>query len=201
MAEELPGALPATPAGDGAASTIAAPGVAEATTAEASHGAAHETLLGLDSYAWVGLAFLAFVLLLWRLGAFRMIAGALDAQAQKVKADLAEAAALKAEAEAMKARAAAEAAEAEASAKAMLAHAEDEAKRIVAQATVDADEAISRRTRLAEDRIAAEVRGAESELRARAADITVKAAEALLAARTSELAGLTDAAIATLDRR
>jgi F-type H+-transporting ATPase subunit b len=194
MAEELPGTSAATPAGETAAS-------AETHAADAGHGAAHETLLGMDSYAWVGLAFLAFVLLLWRLGAFRMITGALDAQAEKVKTDLAEAAALKAEAEAMRAKAAADAAEAESNAKAMLAHAEDEAKRIVAQAAVDAEEAIGRRTRLAEDRIAAEVRGAETELRARAADITVKAAEALLAARTAELADLTDSAIATLDRR
>jgi chorismate mutase len=42
---------------------------------------------------------------------------------------------------------------------------------------------------------------AEAELRARAAEITVKAAEALLAGKTRELAGMTDAAIAGLDRR
>lgn len=175
---------------------------AETVGADAGHGgAAHETLLGLDSYAWVGLAFLAFVLLLWRLGAFRMIGSSLDAQAEKVKADLAEAAQLKAEAEAMKARAASDAAEAEAAAKAMLANAEVEAKRIVEQAAVDAETAIARRTKLAEDRIAAEARGAEAALRARAAEITVKAAEAMLAGKTKELAGLTDAAIAGLDRR
>jgi F-type H+-transporting ATPase subunit b len=171
--------------------------------AEAGHGAAPETLLGLDSYAWVGLAFLTFMLLLWRLGAFTAIARALDAQGEKVKADLAEAAALKAEAEAMKARAAAEVAEAEAAAKAMLANAETEAQRIVDQAAADADEAIARRTRLAEDRILAEARTAEAELRARAADITVKAATTLLAERAAkgDLATLTDDAIAALDRR
>lgn len=172
-----------------------------ATTADAGHGEAHETLIGLDSYGWVGLAFLFFVVGLWRLGAFRMIGSSLDAQAEKVKSDLAEAAQLKADAEAMRAKAAAEAAEAEASAKAMLANAEVEAKRIVEQATIDAETAIARRTKLAEDRIAAEARGAEAELRARAADITVKAAEALLAGKTKDLAGLTDAAIAGLDRR
>lgn len=164
---------------------------------------AHETLLGLDSYAWVGLAFLSFVLLLWRLGAFRMITGALDAQAEKVKADLAEAAALKAEAEAMKARAAAEAAEAERQAAAMLASAEAESTRILAQAATDAETAIARRTRVAEDRIAAEAREAEAALRARAADLAVRAAEALIADRAAsgELTSLTDSAIAALDRR
>lgn len=173
------------------------------TVAEAEHAVHHETFLGLDSYAWVGLAFLCFVLLLWRLGAFSAITKALDSQAEKVKADLAEAAALKAEAAEMKAKAVAEAAEAEAAAKAVLANAEVEAKRIVEQAAIDAEEAIARRTRLAEDRIAAEARTAESELRARAAEITVKAATALLAERSAkgELADLTDAAIAGLDRR
>ena len=207
-AQELPGAEPASDSGDGAASTIAAPGVAETpapvgteTQTPDAHGAAHETLLGMDSYAWVGLAFAAFVILIWRLGAFRMIGASLDAQAEKVKADLAEAAQLKAEAEALKAKAAADAAEADANARAMLANAEVEAKRIVEQAARDADEAIARRTKLAEDRIAAEARGAEAELRARAAEITVKAAEALLAGKAKELAGLTDAAIAGLDRR
>lgn len=197
MAETAPGSIPEGSVPDVADHSAATAG----TIADAEHAVAHETFLGLDSYAWVGAAFLCFVLLLWKLGAFRMIGSSLDAQAEKVKADLAEAAQLKAEAEAMKAKAAAEAAEAESSAKAMLANAEVEAKRIVEQAAVDAEEAIARRTRLAEDRIAAEARGAEAELRARAADITVKAAEALLSAKAKELAGLTDAAIAGLDRR
>jgi F-type H+-transporting ATPase subunit b len=163
-----------------------------------------ETLLGLDSYAWIGgLAFACFVAVLWRFGAFRMIGSALDDQAAKVKADLAEAAALKAEAEAMKARAAAEAAEAKARSEAMIANAEAEAKRIVAQSAVDAEAAIARRTRMAEDRIAAETRSAEAALRARAADIAVKAAQVLIAERAGrpELEALTDSAIASLDRR
>ena len=170
------------------------------TVAGAEHAAGHETVLGLDSYAIVGLAFLVFLAILWKAGAFRMIGGALDGAAEKVRSDLAEAAQLKAEAEAMKAKAAAEAAEAAAQAKETLANAESEARRIVEQAAIDAETAIVRRTKLAEDRIAAEARTAEAELRARAADIAVKAAETLLAGRSKELTGLTDAAIAGLDR-
>ncbi len=174
-----------------------------ATAADGGHTEAHASYLGLDSYGWVAVAFLMFAALLWKFGAFKMLGGALDARADKVRADLAEAAALKAEAQALKARAAAEAVQAEADAKAMLANAELEAKRIVEQATLDAETAIRRRTRLAEDRISAEARAAEADLRARAADITVKAARALLVERSAsgDLAGLTDAAIATLDRR
>lgn len=172
------------------------------TVADAEYAASHEVLLGLDSYAWVGIAFLTFVLILWRFGAFRALGSALDGQAEKVRSDLAEAAQLKAEAEQMKRDAAAEAAQAAEDARAMMAAAEAEAKRIVEQAGVDADAAIARRTRLAEERIAAESRAAEAELRARAADITVKAAEALLGERAGAggLGDLTDAAIAGLDR-
>ena len=75
MAETATGAVPEV-ADHGAA--------AAGTVAGAEHAAGHETFLGLDSYAWVGAAFLCFVLLLWRLGAFRMIGTSLDAQAEKV---------------------------------------------------------------------------------------------------------------------
>lgn len=172
------------------------------TTAPGEH-AGHETLLGLDSYGWVGLAFLAFVLLLWRFGVFGMLARALDSQADRVRSELAEAAALKAEAEAMRARAAADAAQAEADARTMLSNAEAEAQRIMAQAGVDAEAAIARRQKLASDRLAAESRAAEAELRARAAEISLKAAQTLLAERAAagQLAGLTDSAIGALDRR
>lgn len=173
---------------------------AHATTA---HGAVHETFLGMDSYAWVGLAFVAFMLILWRVGAFRGIAGALDSRADRVRTDLAEASALRAEAEAMKTKAAADAAQAEADAKAVIANAEAEAQRIVEQASHDAEEAMRRRTRMAEDRIAAEARTAEAELRARASDITVRAAREILAERSrqGDLSNLVDAAIANLGKR
>lgn len=179
----------------------ATPTNAMAVTAVPGAPAIEQTLLGLDSYGWVGLAFLTFLLVLWRFGAFRSLGSALDAQADKVKADLAEAAALRAEAEAMKAKAAADAAQAQADASAMIANAEIEARRIMEQADRDADEAIARRTRLARDRIAAEVRSAEQALRTRAAEITVDAAEAILSERRDALGDLTDTAIATLDRR
>lgn len=173
------------------------------TVAEAEHAAAHQTLLGLDSYTWVGIAFLCFLAILWKFGAFSALGKALDGQADKVRADLAEAAQLKAEAERMKREAAEDAARAAEDARAMIAAAETEAKRIVDQAAADAETAIARRTRLAEERITAEARAAEAQLRAHAADITVKAARALLAERAGagELVGLTDAAIAGLDRR
>ena len=195
---ETQAVIPAQAVTEVAEGHVAAPG----TVADAEHAASHEAIFGIfDSYAIVGLAFLVFVAILWKVGAFRMLGSALDGAADKVRADLAEAAQLKADAEALKTKAAADAAEAATQAKDTLANAEAEAKRIIEQAALDAETAITRRTRIAEDRIAAEARSAEAELRARAADIAVKAAETLLAARSKELTGLTDAAIAGLDRR
>jgi F-type H+-transporting ATPase subunit b len=178
-----------------------------ATSAETATGGQpetpYETFLGLDSYLWLAVAFSLFAALLWRVGLFRSVVAALDARAERVRSDLAEAAALKAEAEAMKARAAAEAAEAEALARAMLANAEAEARRIVEGAATTAADAIARRTRLAEERIAAEARGAELALRARTADLSLKAAELLIAEASArgDLDALVDRDIEAVGRR
>jgi F-type H+-transporting ATPase subunit b len=163
----------------------------------------YETFLGLGSTGWLAVAFVLFMLVLWRVGAFAAIGRALDGQGEKVRAALAEAESLKAEAERLRAEAAREAQEAAEQARAILAHAEAEAGRIVAQAEADAEAAVARRTRLAEDRIAAAERAAEAELRGRAADLSVKAAAALLAraADAGQLRHLTDQAISELERR
>ncbi|MFN7177338.1 MAG: ATP F0F1 synthase subunit B, partial [Thermaurantiacus sp.] len=152
---------------------------------------------------WLAVAFVLFMALLWRVGAFAAIGRALDGQADKVRAALAEAEQLKAEAERLRSDAAREAQEAAEQARAILAQAETEAGRIIAQAETDAEAAIARRTRLAEDRIAAAERAAEAELRARAADLSVKAAETLLAQQAGEgrLRHLTDDAISELAGR
>lgn len=175
------------------------PGGAPGTIAAAEHAANHESVFGLDSYAVVAIAFFVFVAILWKVGAFRMIGQSLDQQAERVRADLAEAAQLRAEAEQVRAKAAAEAQEAQQQAQATLANAEAEAKRIIEQATVDAETQINRHIKLAEDRIAAEARTAEAELRTRAAEVAVEAAKSLLGQRSSKLGALTDSAIAGLD--
>ncbi len=170
---------------------------------DGAHGAVAETFLGLGSTGWLAVAFLVFVLLLWRLGAFRALVGALDAQADRVRAALAEAEALKAEAERLRQQAAAEAAEAEAQARAIIAQAEAESGRIVAKALADAEAAVQRRRRLAEERIEAARRSAEDALRRRVAELSARAAAGILEdeAGAGHLRHLTDEAIAALDRR
>jgi F-type H+-transporting ATPase subunit b len=169
--------------------------------AAATDVAGGELFLGIDSYGWVGLAFLVFMAVLWRLGAFRAIGAMLDDRANKVKADLAEAEALRAEAQAIRDSAAAEAEQARKDAAEMRARAQADAERILASVDAEAEAAIARVTRLAEDRIAAARRAAENELRARAAELATRAAEQILVARKEDLQALTDNAIAGLDRR
>lgn len=173
------------------------------TEVPADQAEAHEAFLGIDSYGWVGLSFVVFVAILWKVGAFRAIGAALDAKGERVRSDLAEAASLRAEAEALKAKAATDAAQAQADARAVIENATAEAERIITQAALDADAMIARRGKLAEDRIAAEARSTEAEIRARAAEITVRAGRALLAEKAAQgqLAGLADSAISGLDRR
>lgn len=171
------------------------------TIADAEFASHHETVLGLDSYGVVAVAFVLFMLILWRVGAFGFIARSLDSQVDKVKTELAEATRLRAEAEALKAEAAAHARELEAQAAATLANAEAEAERIIAQASVTAAEAIARQQKLAEERLQADARNAEAELRGRAADLALKAATELLRDRADSLDDLTDRAIASLGPR
>lgn len=160
----------------------------------------HDTFLGLNIHAWIALAFTTFMVAMWRVGAFRLVGKWLDGQADKVRAELAEAAALKAEAEDMKKQAAAAAAQAEADARTLVAEAEKEAERILARAEEDWKAQIARREKLAADRIAAEKRSAEAELRGYAADLTMRAAEDILRKRAADgaLGHLTDTAIASL---
>lgn len=126
-----------------------------------------ETFLGLDSYGWVGLAFLVFVGLLWRFGALRAIASALDGRAAKVRADLAEAEALRAEAQRLKDQAAADAA--------------------IARATRLAEDRIASASRAAET----ELRARATELAMRAAQTMLEARRGDLASLTdTAIAGL-----------
>jgi F-type H+-transporting ATPase subunit b len=136
----------------------------------------HETLLGLDGFGWVGLAFLVFAVILLRLRVPSAIGGALDARAARVRSELDEARRLRTEAEALQAEYAAKLAQAEADAQRIREAAHTEAGRIAEKAHADAEARIVRRSAQAEDRIAAAARSAEAELRARAATLATQAA-------------------------
>ena len=88
------------------------------------------------------------------------IAGALDSKIALIRDQLAEAEALRKEAEALKAEYQSKAATADKDREALLERARHEADEIVTKAKTDAEALIERRTRMAEDKIAAEERSA-----------------------------------------
>lgn len=196
----------AAPAGE-VTSVDVPPSVVEdhATTATIEHDAnePHEAFLGLDSYGWVGLGFVVFALLLWRLGAFKGIAGALDARSARIRADLEEARALRTEAEAMLAEHKRQQVQASKDAEAIVAHARQEAAQIVDGAKATAEAMVARRAAMAEAKIAAAERAAEADLRARAATLATAAAARVIAETSDKTtrARLTDDAISELGRR
>jgi F-type H+-transporting ATPase subunit b len=179
---------------DGVQGHTAAPG--------GTHEVASPTALGLDSTWWVAFAALIVIgLFLWKkvpatIG--RMLDGRIDA----IKAQLDEAAKLRAEAEALRVEYETRARAAEADAATMRAQAHQEAIDIVAKAKIDAEALMDRRARMAEDKIAAAERTAIAEVRARAADAAAKAARLLIAEHHDADAdrAMTDRAIAGIGR-
>jgi F-type H+-transporting ATPase subunit b len=121
-----------------------------------------------------------FGIMLWK-KVPSVIAAALDKKIAGIRAQLDEAKALRAEAEALKAEYEAKAAAAAQEAEAILAHAHEEAGTIITQAQADAAALIERRGRMAEDKIAAAERSAIAEVRATAANAAAGAAAKLIA--------------------
>src|SRR5436305_6185776 len=159
--------------------------------------------LGLDAPQWIALAMVVvFAVLIWK-RVPALIGAALDAKIAGIRDQLAEAAKLRAEAEALKAEYVAKAAQADAEAATMIERAHIEAQGIVSQAEADAAALVERRARMAEDKIAAAERAALDEIRAKAATAATAAAEALIRDKLDAGADkkMVDAAIAGLGKR
>jgi F-type H+-transporting ATPase subunit b len=190
------------PAPDAAA--IAAPAAEAHATTEAHAGAEKHvapSALGFDASMLVALAMLAVIALaLWK-KVPAMIAGALDNQIAGIRAQLDQATALRAEAEAIKAEYEAKAKQAAIDADAMKASAEEEAKLIISRAKSDATVLIGRRAQAAEDKIAAAERAAIADVRKTAATAAAAAAAQLIAAHHDAKAdaALIDQSIASLN--
>jgi F-type H+-transporting ATPase subunit b len=163
---------------------------------------AEPTALGLGAPQWIALAMVAvFAILIWK-RVPALIAAALDKKIAGIRAQLDEAAQLRAEAETLKAEYEAKAARADAEAATMLERAQVEAEGIVRQAEADAAALVERRARMAEDKIAAAERAALDQVRARAASAATAAAEALIRDKLDAEADkpMVDATIAELGR-
>lgn len=161
------------------------------------------TAFGLNAGFYIALAMVVVIALLFWGKAHRMLVSALDSKIEAIRQQLAEAEALRKEAEALKAEYAAKAAEAEKEAAAMVERARHEAEALIEKARRDADAMVERRGRMAEEKIAAEERAAVKQLRAAVADSATRAAARLIAERVDSASdsALVDSAIAKLGKR
>jgi len=164
---------------------MADPHAEAVATVEHQTGAPHAepTAFGLTAPMFIALAMMVVIAILAWKKVPAAIGKALDAKIALIHDQLAEAEALRKEAEALKAEYQAKAQSAEAEAAAMIERAHVEAGEIVAKAKTDAEALIERRGRMAEDKIAAEERAAVKQLRAAAADGAARAAARLIAER------------------
>lgn len=136
-----------------------------------------------DAEFFDAVAFVLFLALLGYLGFHKTIFGALDKRTKKIADEFAEAARLRAEAQALLASFERKKAEAEAEAAAIIAHARTEAELIAREAHERIADFVRRRTKQAEDKIKTAETAAAAEVRAAAADAATKAAEIVLKAK------------------
>lgn len=137
----------------------------------------------LDSHFWVGVALVVFVGVLVMAGVHKFAWKALGDAGEKVRAQLAEADELRAEAQRLLDNIKVEREAAEKHAAEMLANAEEQAKRLQVEANAKLAEQIERRGQLAERRIATAEAQATADVKAAAADLAAQMAERILSQR------------------
>ena len=137
----------------------------------------------LDAHFWVGLAFVVFLAILVIAGVHKFAWKALGDAGDKVRAQLAEAEGLRAEAQGLLDQIKVQREQSERLAAEVLANARDEAERLQADAQVKLAEQIQRRGQLAERRIATAEAQAAAEVKAAAAELAAQMAEDVLKTR------------------
>lgn len=130
----------------------------------------------------VGIAFFAFLAVLWRFEVPKKLAVALDARAARIAEELAEARRLREEAQAAFAAYERKQQEVETEVQDIVAHARREAEEAGAAALRDLDVSIARRLKAAEEQIASAEADAVREVRDEAVRVAVSAASEAIAA-------------------
>jgi F-type H+-transporting ATPase subunit b len=147
-------------------------------------------MIEFDAEFWVALAFVVFISGLAYLGVHKMIIRSLDQRSGRIKAELDEAARLKAEAMALLTEYQRKRQDAETEAQSIIAGAKAEAERLAVEAKAKAEEFVARRTKMAETKIAQAEAQAVADVRGAAADAAIAAAEKILTAQaTGKVAG------------
>jgi len=129
---------------------------------------------------FVLLAFLVFVYVMVHFGAHKIVLKGLDARGKAIADELAQAARLRQEAQALLASFDKKRAEAEAQAATIVAEARAQAEQLAKEAAARMEEFVARRTAQAEAKIAFAEAQAAADVRAAAADHAARAAESLL---------------------
>ncbi|MDB2437924.1 F0F1 ATP synthase subunit B [Hellea sp.] len=133
---------------------------------------------------WVFIALVLFLLVLGYFGIHKKIAGALDARADKIRAELDEARSLREEAQALLASYQRKQKEAEDHAESIVKQARHDAEIMAENARKDLTERLDRRAAQAEAKIATAEAQAMAEVKAKAADMALEAAEKLIRSGT-----------------
>jgi len=139
----------------------------------------------LDAHFWVGVAFVIFLGALILAGVHKFAWKALGDAGDRVRAQLAEADELRAEAQRLLDNIKVEREAAEKHAAEMMANAEEQAKRLQVEANAKLAEQIERRGQLAERRIATAEAQATADVKAAAADLAAQMAERILSQRVA----------------
>ncbi|MEN2785895.1 hypothetical protein ACFOKI_10185 [Sphingomonas qilianensis] len=173
--------------------------VAETGVAELHH---MPTAFGISAPGFVALSMLVVILILLWKKVPALIGRMLDAKIATIRHDLDEAAALRAEAEALLVAAKARDAASAGDAAAIVSHAEAEARLLITDAQTHAADLVARRGKMAEDKIGAAERIAIAEVRAHAAEAAARAAASIIAERHDAAADqpIIDRTIAGLGR-
>ena len=138
-----------------------------------------------DPTTWVFIAVVIFLLALLYFGIHKKIAGALDARADAIRSELDEARRLREEAQALLASYQRKQKEAEAQAEEIVKQARSDAENMATQARKDLAERLERRAAQAEAKIANAEAQALGEVKAKAADLAMDAAENILRTKMS----------------
>jgi F-type H+-transporting ATPase subunit b len=143
-----------------------------------------------DAEFWYAVGFILFAALVLYLGTLKMMAKGLDARAERIRSELAEASRLRQEAEAIVAGYREKRGRAEAEAAEIVATAKAEAERAAEEARARMADFVERRTKAAETKIAQAESHAIAEVTSAAADTAIKAATTILqdVARRSDVA-------------
>jgi F-type H+-transporting ATPase subunit b len=138
---------------------------------------------------FVLLGFLCFLYVMYHFGAHKIVLNGLDARGKAIADELAQAAKLRQEAQALLASFDQKRAEAQAQATAIVAEARVQAEQLAKDAALRMEEFIARRTKQAEAKISFAEAQATAEVRAAAADHAARAAEILLRGEAKGAAG------------